>query len=432
MRRFRSRTSMVIPLAIAGLLSPTPSEAQQAPPAAGPAEPARDNGGGRDKGDKPTKSNEPDERATDVVVSAAPGRGLTVRRRDDLLALTVRGRIQVRDTVKIEPDETTNEINIKTVRLFFQGHVLSPDIKYSLQLALGGNDFEPGSSSPLFDAWVDYTGIRDLQIRVGQFFVPFDRARTIREFALQLVDRPLVVSELTLDRDVGLMLSSNDLFGTKVLGYHLGIFGGEGRNRFGGEETGFLYVGRVVLRPFGAFDDDQEGDIARLPKPRLAVAIAGAYNQATNRPRSTTGTAYKAGRFDYKHAAADLVFKYAGLSLLGEVLYRRGTPDAITGEVEGKEVTEWSRSGFGYLAQVGVMLTKQVEIAGRWDQLIAADKTDPALIKQAEEQGYEIGGGLNWYLNGHLFKVQADYAYQFGSGVTGGRQLARLQLDASF
>jgi hypothetical protein len=217
-----------------------------------------------------------------------------------------------------------------------------------------------------------------------------------------------------------------------VLGYHLGVFGGEGRNKFGGAEPGFLYVARVVVRPFGAFDDDQEADIERLPKPRLAIGIAGAYNQATNRQRSTVGGTYTLGTFDYQHAAADLVFKYSGLSVLGEVLYRRGSPGSRAGEVEGEQVTEWSRTGFGYMAQVGAMLTKHVEVAGRWDHLIAIGETDPALVKQVDAQGHELGGGLSYYVNGHLLKVQADYAYQFGSDVGAGTHLARVQLDASF
>ena len=84
-----------------------------------------------------------------------------------------------------------------------------------MQLAFGGNDFEAGSSTPLFDAYLEYTRLRDLNVKVGQFFVPFDRLRTIREFALELVDRAQPTVELSLDRDVGVSFSSQDLFGTR-------------------------------------------------------------------------------------------------------------------------------------------------------------------------------------------------------------------------
>ena len=150
--------------------------------------------------------------------------------------------------------------------------------------------------------------------------MPFDRARTIREFALQFVDRQQIITELSLDRDVGVAFSSTNLFGNKVLGYHVGLFGGEGKNKLGGQKPGFLYTLRFVLRPFGLFDDDSEGDLERLQRPRLALGIAGAFNQNTNRRKSTLGTTYTLGTFNYGHAAADVLFKFAGLSILAEVI----------------------------------------------------------------------------------------------------------------
>lgn len=379
------------------------------------------------------KNKDKDPGASDVVVSVKPGRGLTVKRRDDLASLTVRSRIQIRNTVKSTGAETTNELNVKTLRFYLQGNVLSPDLKYFVQLAFGGNDYEAGSATPLFDAFVEYTRLRDLQLRVGQFFVPFDRARTIREFALQLVDRPQVVTELTLDRDAGVMLSSEDLFGAnKVLSYNLGVFGGEGRNRFGGAAPGFLYVLRLAVRPLGAFDDDLEGDLERLRRPRLALGGAVAYNHNTNRVRSTTGNPLTLGTVNYLHAAGDLVFKYAGLSVLAEAVYRRGSPDFREGEVDGAMVREWSRTGAGYLIQAGMMVNPWLEVVGRWDHLIGQDSTDPTLNNLVADQGHELGAGLNLYLNGHLLKLQADYARLFGEDYRKGVHLGRVQLDASF
>lgn len=375
-----------------------------------------------------------EEKKKGVSVSAAPGKGLTVTTNDGRFGLTVRARAQLRETLARDKDKTTHEINVKTLRLVTQGHVLTTDLKYNLQLAFGTNDFETGNASPIFDAFVDYTRVRDLHVRAGQYFVPFDRARTIREFALQLVDRQQVVQELTLDRDVGLMLYSNDLGGLNgLLGYHLFVGGGEGRNRFGGQATGGIYVARLVLRPWGAFDEEQEGDLQRLPKPRLAIGVAGAYNQGTNRQRSTTGNALTLGTLDYRHAAADVVFKHSGFSFLGEAVVRTAGRDFIEGtNASGATVREYSRSGWGYFLQAGMMVSPIVEVAARWDHLFALGGTDPALVTQVTTQGRQVGGGLNVYLNGHAFKLQTDYFYIFGREHSAGRHLARLQLDASF
>ncbi|MFP2931815.1 porin [Pyxidicoccus sp. 3LG] len=384
-----------------------------------------------------SKPPPPPAPSSGITVTASPGKGFTIATEDGKFSSTLRARFQMRETVtgqEVEdaPRRWTQEQQVRSVRFFLVGHVLSPDIKYTLQLAFGGNDFEAGSSSPLFDAWVEYTALRDLNVRVGQFFVPFDRARTIRESGLQFVDRPLVIGELTLDRDMGVMLSSLDLFGKGgLLSYNLGFFGGEGRNKFGSSTPGLLYTARFAVRPFGGFDDDVEGDLQRLPKPRLMVGVAGAYNQKTNRQRSTTGTTFTLGTFDYVHADVDAVFKYHGLSVLAEFLYRKGSPSFREGTVNGQPVREWSRSGWGYVVQAGYMLSGKLEATGRFDLQQVRSDSDPALIAQVAQQGRELGAGLNAYLNGHAFKVQGDYAYQFGR--TGpDRHLVRLQLDTTF
>jgi hypothetical protein len=370
-----------------------------------------------------------------VTFTAAPGKGLTLTTNDNKFSMTWRARAQIRNTLTYaEAPGVQNELNVKTMRLVTTGHVLTPDLKYAIQLAFGTNDFEAGNPSPLFDAYVEYTRLRDLNIRVGQYFVPFDRARTIREFALQLVDRQQVVTELTLDRDVGLTLSSNDLGGAKGrVGYALFVGGGEGKNRFGAQRMGGLYIGRFIIRPWGNFDDDQEGDLLRLRRPRMAIGLAAGYNQATNRPRSTTGTAFTLGSFDYVHAAGDLVFKYAGFSFLGEVVMRKSFKPYNDGtDANMMPLREWSRSGIGYFVQAGMMLGKYVEIAARWDHLRTLGTTDPALVKLVAETGKQAGAGLNVYLNGHAFKFQTDYFYIFGDDPSKGRSVWRLQLDASF
>lgn len=384
----------------------------------------------------PVPVKAPSKPSTSAQVSAAPGKGLTVKTADGSFAMTVRARLQMRETVasdqSADEPEATSELNIRTVRLVTQGHVRSEELRYSVQLAFGPAEFDAATPTPLFDAWLEYKWKRDLSLRAGQYFVPFDRARTVREFALQLIDRQQVVSEFNLDRDVGVTAFSNDLFGQgERLSYALGIFGGAGRNRTSGDPLGFLYMARVGYRPMGAFDDDAEGDLSRERRARLALGAAVAYNQETNRSRSTTGATYTLGGFDYLHAAADLVFKYAGISFLGEVMYRSASEDSHTQASEDGDLQEFSRSGWGYVTQAGVMVSEKVEVAARWDQLFAAAGTDPALVRLADERGRELGAGVNLYLNGHLMKLQADYSARYGKE-TAPLHLARLQLDVTF
>ncbi|MFO0715065.1 MAG: hypothetical protein U0353_34825 [Sandaracinus sp.] len=377
------------------------------------------------------------------------GRGFTVRFGDTFSA-NLQSRIQLRSSFAVYGDDgdastavpgPTNETQVRTARLWLRGNVLEPNIRYAIQLALGANDFEAGNSSPIFDAYLELTHLRDLNVRVGQFFVPFDRARTIREFALQSVDRAQLIRELTLDRDVGVVLQSQDLFGEGGrFGYHVGLFAGDGRNRFGAHPLGFLYVARLFVRPFGTFDDDQEGDLTRQPTARLMIGGAIAYNQSTDRPSSTTGTPLAFGTFDYLHAAGDLVFKYAGFYFLGEVLYRQSTSGRSltrTNPMTMEDETVWSRDGWGLLAQtsynVGPVLDlAQLEVWARYEQMEAIGPTDPRLVTTVQTRGRGLGAGVNLYFNNHALKVQLDWAHWFASTVGPGEHLVRLQLDASF
>jgi hypothetical protein len=404
----------------AAAATPAPDGATTPAPGSAPPPPAKD-------------AAKADAQAPDAVsVTAVPGKGLIATSADERLSVGLRTRMQLRNTFTHSGDIDTNELQVRTLRLSVFGHVLSPEIRYTIQLAFGGGDFDSANPSPIFDAFLDFTHHRDLNVRVGQFFVPFDRARTIREFALQMVDRQIVVRELTLDRDVGVMLSSSNLFGfNELFGYHVFVGGGDGRNRFGALKPGAILVGRFVVRPFGNFDEDQEGDLTREQRPRLAIGLAGAWNQNTSRQNSTYGATFALGTTDYLNAAFDVVFKYAGFSLLAEALWRRASEDVLTGTVNDAPATEYTRSGYGYFVQAGLMVHENVEVTARWDELFTRGGTDPTFAQLANTQGRQLGAGANLYLNGHAFKVQADYFYVFGTEGTP-RHLARLQLDATF
>ena len=410
----------------------TPAPAPEPAPAAVPAPPA---------------ATPAAEAHDEVQITVAPGRGLTVTS-GDTFSLQLRARMQVRDTLHV-PNTTdatrntpSNELQIRTIRLWLLGNVLDRNTRYGIQLALGPSDFEPNNASPIYDAYLESTHLRDLSVRVGQFFVPFDRARTIREFALQTVDRAGVVRELSLDRDIGVMLYSNDLFGWEGrLAYALGFFAGDGRNRLTTTASpGFLFVGRVTVRPMGPFDDDLEGDLTHSASPHLAIGFGIAYNQSTDRPRSTTSVSssyqfYQLGGFDYFHMAADVVFKWAGFSFLGEWLWRTtngvaertGMPAGMT-----MPITEHARQAWGLEAQAGMMLGDLVELYARYEQMQAIGATDPTLIATVQSAGRATAGGVNVYVNGHFFKLQLDWQHTFGSDYTIGEQLFRLQLDATF
>jgi len=111
---------------------------------------------------------------------------------------------------------------------------------------------------------------------------------------------------------------------------------------------------------------------------------------------------------------------------------RLGVKWPIDSVVSGLPVREYTRSGHGYFAQAGMMLTKHLEVVARWDQIFANKGTDPTFIRLVDTQGKHAGGGFNVYLNGHAFKIQSDYFAIFGDDPSELNHLARVQLDATF
>jgi len=371
-------------------------------------------------------------------LTGAQGQGVTLTV-GDAFSLNIRARMQLRYQLGIPQEDASGDreldqiINVSTARLWLSGHIRVPEFTYMIQLAVAGRDFRDGAISPIFDAYLDYRVHRDFAVRVGQFFVPFDRLRTVREWALQMADRPRPVQELTLDRDVGVMLYSDHfLSDTSPVAWRLGVFGGGGTNLNLGHEPGALLVARVELRPLGDIDDDKEGDLQRRERPGLALGAAFAANINTNRSRSTTGTTFQGGTTDYLQAALDLVFKWRGFALQAEYVYRNATNHQILSMDDGgNPVVEYTRSGQGWILQGSYVFDQPFELVGRVSRLYALSGTAPALTSEVQVRGLEIAAGANYYFNDHKLKLQAGWVARMPPGAEFGRadHVVHLQLD---
>lgn len=360
-----------------------------------------------------------------ATVEARWGEGATLRAGD--FSLNLRGRVQARAEALVPtdgaPGTRLNQLLIRRARLSFTAKY-TDDWVLLVQLAFSALDMEPDAPNVLRDAHLTWQGLRDLTVRFGQTKVPFGKQRVVSSGNLQLVDRSIVVGELNLDRDVGVQLRSDDLFGWGGrLAYALGVFGGDGRNRFG-TNVGLLYVARVQVSPFGRFDDLVEGDLERGERPRLSLGLAAARNVATVRQRSTIGATFRNGSTTYNHLAADLVFKWRGLSLTAESLFRQAEQESLP----GASSTEWARSGWGYFVQAGFVPVPTFEVSARWGQLRPLTGTDPSFAHQRE-----LGLGVGWYPKRHELKLQGDVFWlPVGERFDVGTVQARVQLQLAF
>jgi hypothetical protein len=372
-----------------------------------------------------------------LTFRAELGQGLTVSS-GEAFALQLRARIQFQ-TAFTHPaaraveagaeDATRIELLIRRFRIVLSGHVLTRDLRYYIQLGIAPRDMEPDLLVPLRDAYVTWQFHRDVGVRFGQMKVPYGQQRVVSSSALQMVDRSIVTSELNLDRDIGIYLLSEDLFGLGgVIQYQLGVFGGRGRNRFGGMDAA-MFAGRIQVNPFGAFDHLVEGDFTRSMQPRLAIGASAAYNIDSNRGRSTHDNVLRVGRFDYLHLGADVHFKCAGFTLLSEIMFREADAPAATGTVDGNMVTEFSRSAWGWFAQVGYMTPIALEIVGRYGEIRPLEGNAPEARFFLQR---EAGGAISYYVHQHALKIQVDYFHLFGDDPRAERDQVRAQVQLFF
>lgn len=371
-----------------------------------------------------------------------PGKGLAVASADGRFSLNARVRGQVRYTSRSGDDDAGHQFNIRRARVVLGGHFFGEENSFKLELAVSPNDLgisdnlapdvqaRAVSNSPLLDLYFDFRHLRDLGLRVGQYKLPSNRTRVISSGDLQLVDRSIVNSEFTLDRDVGLDFRSRDLLGLGLLRYYAGASIGRGRDSQGFDDLGLNYFGRIEVLPFGFFDDYKEADLSRDPAPRLSIGLGYVFQDRSRGLRRIVDRQPADGGTVTQHVGyADLVYKQAGLSVLIESAVRLGSRNrgGELDETGAPEPVTPPRDGWGASLQAGFLFGfAPIEVAGRASVVRGlGDASETSL-----EDRTEVGGGLSWYIAGHPYKVQADVFHVYGARWSDGETQLRVQLQA--
>lgn len=366
-----------------------------------------------------------------------PGRGFTAKSADGDFALNLGARAQFLYSLLHENADggtTEHSMQIRRARLALTGNMFDPNVKYKMELAVSPRDQNTTdgavTTTSLLDFYADFAHVRDLSLRLGQYKVPFNRQRVISSGALQLVDRSIANAEFNVDRDIGLDLRSEDFLGLEALRYYLGVYPGGGRNSFQTEETWHMfYLGRVEVLPFGDFSDYVEADFERTG-PRLSLGLAYAHIDDAPLNRGVLGAAAAdGGSTDFDIFEADVMFKFAGLSILSEFFWRDGERNpGNTPDDDGMLTISPTRDGIGWFIQSGYLLPRMpVELALRYSMIDGKDDAGENGLTDSEE----YVAGASYYFAHHQLKLQADYSRlvtdgEFGDGVDQIR--AQLQL----
>ncbi|MEZ4329020.1 MAG: porin [Polyangiales bacterium] len=374
-------------------------------------------------------------------VRFTPGSGLDLRSDDGAFRLQTRVRGQFLYGLTDDSGSIQHQLTARRVRIAFSGNFFGEANRFKLELAISPSDdgirdniaSSTPRNTPLLDLYFEFRQIRDFNIRVGQYKLPSNRQRVISSGDLQMVDRALMNSEFTLDRDLAIDARSGDFLGLGLLRYAAGVSVGRGRDSTGFEDFDFHYFARVEVLPFGMFDDYEESDFERAATPRLSIgAMYSFQHNAIGLNRQTSNMPADGGTTNYHLFIADAIFKYAGFSAQWELAIRTGSRnpgDAVDDMGVPLPVTD-PRNGLGTMLQAGYLLPgRRIEFSGRYGAIRHLGIGGASSIPDESE----LGVGFSYYVAQHPFKVQLDY-FRLWAGpgtLDDGANQFRIQLQGS-
>ncbi len=343
------------------------------------------------------------------------GKGIKIKAEDGSFEMKFSTRFQTLYVGKLnlETDDYSDQLLVRRARLKFDGYAFSPKLVYKIELGLsnrdtrnssgGGIPQNSGTSNIILDAVLKYKFATNWELWFGQTKLPGNRERVISSQKLQFVDRSLVNSRFTLDRDIGLQLRHKDKLGNMVIKEIASISIGEGRDVTSDNPGGYDYTGRIELLPLGEFTNKGDyflSDLEREESPKLALGVTVDYNDNAVRKGGQLGSFIVDGNGvqlsnDLTSLFLDMMFKYQGLSVVSEFAAKDGSGRFNNG----------FGTGSGFVIQAGYLFKNNFEPALRFTT-IEPDNFTSGLISEKE---YTFG--LSRYIVGHSLKVQSDFSY---------------------
>ncbi len=269
-------------------------------------------------------------------------------------------------------DSTTNFL-LKRARLRLTGEIYSPKLTYTLLL----DGLASATNKVVRDGYVSYTPIKQLELRAGQFRVPFGWENWTSFTVLPFIERAIVSDTLTrgLDtRDLGVAaLGAVPVTEAIAVEYRVAVVNGAGGGVVDPLPRKDPY-GRIGV----AYEKMVKLGVSAGKREALLAAVAPALPV---REKSTL-------------LGVDLQVDYGPVFVAAE--YVQG---------DHQEPEDLLRSGF-YVLALG-RLPLDLELAARYEEYSPDDEAD-------ELKRQRVTGGLNYKLEGDNAKLQVNYRHDMG------------------
>lgn len=316
-------------------------------------------------------------------------RGFYLQSTDGNYRLNIGGWIQPRyEYANQKGTQDTSSFELRRVRLDLRGHVIQPELTFRIMPELN-------RTANLRDAWINYAFDEALEVRFGQFTVPFQWHRAVGPRRQHFAERgvPSETFGFPNGRDVGLMAHGRLMGGQ--MAYGAGFFDGAGRNIGTSDSEGHMASARMSLAVLGDLPRE-ESDLAGSEEPSLSVGggLQGAWrNEARDWAQGQTGQNVN-HRANYATATLDARFAWQGFSLAADGYFRHVNPqNSAVGNYDG-----WA-----YMATAGYfVIPSRLEAVARWSEL----QLDTS---ESDSRRHEYGMGINIYHRGHHWKTRVHY-----------------------
>ncbi|MDA0740178.1 MAG: porin [Nitrospirae bacterium] len=354
-------------------------------------------------------------------------------------------------------DNPEATFELRRVRMKIGGHGHKPWIKYYFEVDLQSTASSGGSagSTRVIDWRIDLAKYKEFTIRVGQWKINYNRERVDSSGKQTFVERSIVNSVFTIDRQVG-VLAMGRLFPGKVydVNYYIGVFTGSGRGEANDDDS-MMYMARIQWNIFGRELKWSQSDVEYHEQPTANLAFGGYTNigKCTRWSSSGCGTLVQTrsigGSFTLDSTAVDSQFrteglveefamKWKGLAIQHEFHWKQvkdaGKP--VTTGSSGSAFAVPSKTNLmGSYTQVGYfphylipVVPKPLEVAFRYAFV------DPN-VGASNDTLREYTMAFNWFFAGHRNKLTADFSHlsldmPMSAAIT--EQRGRLQWDVSF
>ncbi len=386
-------------------------------------------------------------------------KGFTLSTVDGLFATAIQWRFQGRYTYPDRSDEDSvgdfmdndeSTFELRRVRMKVGGHGYKPWLKYYFEV-----DWQPtrsagtsGSDTRLIDWRIMLEKYKWIQLQLGQWKINYNRERVDSSGKQQFVERSIVNSVFTIDRQVGVMLHGHLAPGTLFDSrYYAGVFTGSGRGEANDDDQ-MMYFGRFQWNFLGRDLKWEQSDTAfhELPTGSLAFGAYTTTGKCTRWSSSGCGTlgftnslganytsdsAASDGQFRVEGLVEEFAFKWRGLSIQHEYHWKqvKDSGGGISGVPNSKTNLMGSYSQIGYFPHYLIpAVPKPLEFAFRYAFV------DPD-VSAKDDRLQAFTFATNWFFAGHRNKITMDVSHLTLAVPTGKdltEQRFRLQWDVSF